>query len=248
MTALRPSAKSPQPLYVQIKETLKKQILDGEYAPHERLPSENELMQVFGVSRITVRQALRDLYNEKLVFSAQGKGTFVSKPKAVQDVQHLQGFGEAMHSKGYDTSARVISVREVRPNRDIQTVLNIPSGQDVLEIKRVRHLNHEPISVDTSYFPLHVGRRLHYRDLPQDIFPLLENQLGIELGHADVRLEARAANSETAALINIASGSPVMWLTRLTHTRDGEPLDYEYLQFKGEAYQYHFTINRKKEH
>lgn len=248
MTAIRPSAKSPQPLYVQIKEALKKQILDGHYAPHERLPSENELMQLFSVSRITVRQALRDLYNEKLVFSAQGKGTFVSKPKAVQDIQHLQGFGEAMHSKGYATSARVISAREVRPNRDIQTQLQIPSGQDVFEIKRVRHLNHEAVSVDTSYFPLEIGRRLQGRDLSQDIFPLLENQLGIALGHADVRLEARAASTETADLLNIAEGSPLMWVTRLTHTADGMPLDYEYLQFKGEAYQYHFTINRKKEH
>ena len=248
MTAVKTSHKSPQPLYVQIKETLKKQILDGHYAPHERLPSENELMQKFGVSRITVRQALRDLYNEKLVFSAQGKGTFVSKPKAVQDIQHLQGFAEAMHSKGYDTSARVLSVKEIRPNREIQEQLHIAGGQDVLEIKRVRYLNREPMSLDTSYFSLQIGRRLMNRDLSLDIFPMLENQLGIALGHADVQLEARAAGAETANFLGINTGSPIMWVTRLTHTRNGEPLDFEYLQFKGESYQYHFTIDRKKEH
>ena len=77
-----------QPLYVHIKETLKKQILGGEYAPHERMPSESDLMKKFSVSRITVRQALRDLHAEGLIFSSQGKGTFASKPKAMQDVQH----------------------------------------------------------------------------------------------------------------------------------------------------------------
>lgn len=247
MSVLKTSPRSPQPLYVQIKETLKKQILDGHYVPHERLPSENELMQLFGVSRITVRQALRDLYNEKLVFSAQGKGTFVSKPKAVQDMQHLQGFGEAMHAKGYDTSARLIGVREIRANREIQEQLQLHSGQDVVEIRRVRYLNREPVSVDTSYFPAEIGRKLLGRDLSVDIFPLLENQLGLDLGHAEVRLEARAADADTAHLLGIETGAPVMWVTRLTYTRGGEPLDYEYLAFKSESYQYRFIIDRKKE-
>jgi GntR family transcriptional regulator len=78
---------SHQPLYLQIKEALKKQILEGDYAPFDRLPSESTLMETFGVSRITVRQSLRDLQSEGLIFSSQGKGSFVSKPKAMQDVQ-----------------------------------------------------------------------------------------------------------------------------------------------------------------
>ena len=80
---------SVQPLYVQIKDVIKQRILDGDYDVHERLPSESEMMKVFGVSRITVRQALRDLHTEGLVFSVQGKGTFVSRPKVVQDIQRL---------------------------------------------------------------------------------------------------------------------------------------------------------------
>lgn len=61
---------SPLPLYVQIRDDLRRKILEGSYVIHERLPSENELMNAFGVSRITIRQALRDLHNEGLVFSA----------------------------------------------------------------------------------------------------------------------------------------------------------------------------------
>ncbi|MCA3930308.1 GntR family transcriptional regulator, partial [Burkholderia sp.] len=86
---------SAAPLYVQIKDTLRARILDGTYAPHSRMPSEHELCAMFDVSRITVRQALGDLQKEGLLFKLHGKGTFVSKPKAFQNVTSLQGFAEA---------------------------------------------------------------------------------------------------------------------------------------------------------
>ena len=89
---MKDNAMPHQPLYLQIKDTLKKQILEGKYAPYQKMPSESELMNSFSVSRITVRQALRDLHREGLIFTTQGKGTFASKPKAMQEVQHLEGF------------------------------------------------------------------------------------------------------------------------------------------------------------
>lgn len=238
---------SPQPLYLQIKETLKQRILDGTYAPHERLPSESELMSAFKVSRITVRQALRDLHNEGLIFTSQGKGTFASKPKAVQDVHRLEGFGEAMTSKGYDTSARLIGIREIHPPKDVQEKLGLKTKERAVEVTRVRHLNREPVSVDTSYFPLDVGNRLFGRDLTGDIFPMLENQLGVQLGCADISLEARPADTETARLLEIEVGNPVMWVERLTRDVNDRPIDYEYLAFRGDAYRYHFKVERKPE-
>jgi GntR family transcriptional regulator len=84
MSLTRNEEMSHQPLYLQIKESLKKQIMDGDYAPYERMPSESELMKTFSVSRITVRQSLRDLHSEGLIFTSQGKGTFASKPKATK--------------------------------------------------------------------------------------------------------------------------------------------------------------------
>ena len=77
---------SPVPLYTQLKELLRERILDGSYPPHSRMPSESELGKAFDVSRITVRQALGDLQKEGLLFKLHGKGTFVSKPKAFQNV------------------------------------------------------------------------------------------------------------------------------------------------------------------
>ena len=80
---------SPVPLYTQIRELLRERILNGVYKSHAQMPSENEMVRTFGVSRITVRQALTDLQKEGLIFKIHGKGTFVSKPKATQNVRRL---------------------------------------------------------------------------------------------------------------------------------------------------------------
>lgn len=237
---------SHQPLYVQIKEALRQRILDGIYTPHARLPSESEFMRAFEVSRITIRQALRDLHNEGLVFSAQGKGTFVSKPKAVQNIQRLEGFGEAMAAKGYETTAKLVSIQECRPPKAVAMALDLPSGEDVVEVRRVRYLNREPVSLDLSYFPLDIGRRLFGRDLTGDIFPLLENSLGIPLGAADIRIDATLANEDTMRHLNLKQGEPVLQVERLTYTADGRPVDFEYLCFRGDSYQYQFRVERKQ--
>ena len=236
---------SIQPLYSQIKEVLKQRILDGDYATHERLPSESDFMKVFGVSRITVRQALRDLHTEGLVFSVQGKGTFVSKPKAVQDIQTLKGFGEAMTPQGYETSARVVSVQEVRASAAVSELLAIGRNAKVIELKRIRYLNHDPISLDLSFFPLDIGHKLLARDLTQDIFPMLENEFAIELGHADLSIEAMAASESIAELLNIDIGSSVLQIQRLVFSKDGTPVDFEYLSYRGDAFKYQLRVDRR---
>ena len=236
---------STLPYYLQIKEALKLRILDGDYSVHERLPSESALMKMFGVSRITVRQALRDLHSDGLIFSVQGKGTFVSKPKVVQDVQRLQGFGEAMNSKGYDTSTRVLTLKECKPPKTAAEALGTRRNEKVVEVVRIRYLNREPVSVDHSYFPMEIGQKLFARDLATDIFPILENEFNQPLDYANLRIEAAVADEDTGQHLNIEPGAPVLKITRLVFTSSGKPIDFEYLSYRGDAYQYHLRVNRK---
>jgi len=236
---------SPLPLYVQIRDSLRRQILDGTYQVHERLPSENEMMTVFGVSRITIRQALRDLHNEGLVFSAQGKGTFVSKPKAVQNVQRLEGFGEAMAAQGYEASARVLSIQQLKAPKAVAAALDLQPGDEVIEVKRVRYLNRSPVCIENSYFPMDVGRQMFSLDLSGDIFPMLENLFGIPLGGADISLDAILAGDEAQQYLNLKTGEAILRVERLTHNRDGRPIDFEYLCYRGDSFKYQFRIDRK---
>ncbi len=238
------STTSTLPLYLQIKTVLAQRIQDGDYQPHERLPSESELIKVFGVSRITVRQALRDLHSEGLVFSVQGKGTFVSKPKAVQNVQRLQGFGEAMVPQGYEATTRVISVQEIRPPQDIAEALGCKQSDLVIELRRVRNLNREPISIDHSFYPLEIGRPLMGKDLSQDVFPLLENEFDIALSYADLRIEAALAGTDEERYLNYPAESPILKIRRLVFAESNQPVAIEILSYRGDAFQYHLRAER----
>ncbi|WP_261509323.1 GntR family transcriptional regulator [Burkholderia multivorans] len=238
---------SPAPLYVQIKDTLRARILDGTYAPHSRMPSEHELCAMFDVSRITVRQALGDLQKEGLLFKLHGKGTFVSKPKAFQNVTSLQGFAEAMSSMGYEIVNQLRSLRIVKADRHLAAKLNVAEHAPLVEIHRVRLLNREPVSLERTWLPEALGKRIASADLAtRDIFLILENDCGVPLGHADVAIDAILADDEIVDALRVEEGSPVLRIERLTHDASGAPIDYEHLYFRGDAFQYRLRIDRQR--
>lgn len=239
---------SPVPLYSQLKELLRGRILDGTYPPHSRMPSENELGQVFGVSRITVRQALGDLQKEGLIFKIHGKGTFVAKPKAFQNVSTLQGLAESMAQMGYEVLNRLIGLRHLAASARVAERLGLEEGAPVSEIKRVRLVNREPVSLEVTYVPRAVGEKLEKADLvARDIFLIIENDCGIALGHADLAIDAVLADADLTRALDVEEGAPIMRIERLTHAADGTPLDFEYLYYRGDAFQYRLRIDRQKE-
>lgn len=240
-------APSPLPLYAQIKATLRTRILDGSYAPHSQMPSEHELCAMFGVSRITVRQALGDLQKEGLLFKLHGKGTFVSRPRAFQNVSSLQGFAEAMSSLGHEIVNQLRSFRVVEANRQVAARLKLDEGAPVVEIHRVRLLDREPVSLELTWLPEVLGKRLANADLvTRDIFLILENDCGVPLGHADIAIDAMLADDEIAGALRVEAGGPVLRIDRLTHDADGAPIDYEHLYFRGDAFQYRLRVDRDK--
>ncbi|MFV3308196.1 GntR family transcriptional regulator [Pseudomonas sp. NY15181] len=238
---------SPVPLYSQLKELLRTRILDGTYPPLSRMPSEAELGKAFDVSRITVRQALGDLQKEGLIFKIHGKGTFVAKPKAFQNVSTLQGLGESMSQHGYEVINRLRSFKTVPANAQVAARLQVAEGENVVQIKRARLVNRELVSLEITWLPEAVGLRLEKADLvSRDIFLILENDCALPLGHADLAIDAILADAELAGALEVEEGSPVMRIERLTHTADGAPLDYEHLYYRGDAFQYRLRIDRHK--
>lgn len=230
-------------LHEQVCTHLRERILTGDLAPHQQLPSEACLMRSFGVSRVTVRQALKDLVAAGLIYSQQGKGSFVSAPRATYNLSALLGFHEAMQGKPFAATSRVCSCREVDAPKDVVAALHLKRGDAVLEVKRVRRLGSRPVSVDLSYFPQDVGARLQGEDLTQDIFPLLEAR-GIALGRSRLWIEAQPCPAEFAADLAIQPGEPILHLSRLTSSALERPVDYEHLYCRGDSYQYKVELRR----
>jgi GntR family transcriptional regulator len=238
---------SPIPLYQQIKDTLRTGILDGQYPPHSRMPSESELQEMFEVSRITIRQALGDLQKEGLIFKVHGKGSFVSQPKTFQNITSLQGFAEAMSSEGYEIINRVVSFSFVPANAEVASKLNLDEGTNVVEIHRVRLVNREPTSYEISFLPEPLGKKLQRADLvTRDIFLVLENDCGVALGRADLVIDALSAQAPITRALEVKRDSPLLHVERLTHDSKGRPIDFEYLYFKGGTFQYRLRVDRKR--
>ena len=236
---------STVPLYAQIKEALRAKIIDGTYVAHQQLPSENEMIQAFGVSRITVRQAVNDLQKEGLLFKVHGKGTFVARPNVSQELTHLQGFGEAMQLLGHETFSEVFGLATEKGDKLACAKLGIPEGARVTAIRRVRYLNREPISIDYSWVRHEVGSRLTEKNLREkDLFSLLENELRQPLHSADVEIDATSASAEVASRLKVAPGSPVLRIERLTYAAEDKPLVFEYLHYPAETFKYKMKVLR----
>ena len=136
----RNPARATEPLYAKLRNHLRMQILSGSLHPSDQLPSELMLVRQFNVSRVTVRQALRELRNEGLIRSAQGKGCFVS-PQGVQDSRSMMGFHQSMATLGFLAASEVLSVAERHASAEVAQALGLSRRAPVLELRRMRRLN-----------------------------------------------------------------------------------------------------------
>lgn len=208
--------------YVAIRNHLLGQILSGALAPGAQLPSEHEIMARFGVSRVTTRQALDMLRAEGRVEARRGKGYFVRAMPATAELERLQSFGEMLAPLGVPLGAEVIEISEVTPPPEVAQALGLAPIETAIRLVRTRQAAGATVSVDESFFPLVLGRKLIQQDLSRrDVFMLLEERLGIVLSHAQLTLDVTTPPEALARLIGLQPGEAAFTLTRVAHDRRG---------------------------
>jgi GntR family transcriptional regulator len=234
------------PLYARVETELAGCILGGHVKPGDQLPTEGDLIERFGVSRPTVRQAIQNLASRGLVEIRRGKGTFASLPKMTQPLESLSGFVEDMELLGRRATARVIDKRIIRAPDAVARRLVVEQDADVVRIQRVRFADGVPVSFDDTFLPLDVGRKVMADDLEtQPIFTLLEEKYGIPLIEAEYRLEALAADPAIAAALGVDSHSPMLVIERLSFCEGNRPIDYEKLYYRGDLVQFTTRLPRR---
>ncbi len=235
----------PIPLFQQAKDEIKRKILDGTFAPHDKLPSERELTEQFKMSRVTIRQALSELQREGLIFKINGKGTFVSKPKASFDVSTLKGFGETAVSLGQESFSKLISVSHHSNFNTINKKLNLPPGETAVRIQRLRYLNREPLAFDITYAPKDLGERLAASDIERrDILEILENDFQLHIDMADVGIEALLCEKNLAEQLSVEEASAIMHIERTILDANHLPLLYENLYYRGDNFKFGMNVLR----
>lgn len=235
----------PTTLRYRVRQYVLGLIRSGKFGPGDRLPTEVELQKRFGVSRITVRNALDELSLKGYVVRKPALGTFVAKPKIEQELRRLTGFVEDMEAIGMQASANVVSIRSIKADSHIAMQLGLRSGAPVTYIERVRLGDSEPLSLDCTWLPAHIGKRVAREDLEEKpIFSLLEDQYGIPLGEAEYVIEACLATKHVAKHLAVPAASPVLLIERTTFARDGKPIDYEKLHYKGDRIRWRVKLSR----
>ncbi len=231
------------PLYYQLIQHFRQQIEEEEFKPGDPFPTENELCEMYGVSRPTVRQALNELVREGLLYRLKGKGTFVSEPKIQQDfIQKLMSFTEEMEQKGLRGSTEVLDLSIIPASKFIAAQLELCLGDSVWHLKRRRSINGEPIVIVVTYLPAKLFPGLDSHDLNnRSLYTTLETEYGVRVKRARRTLEVLVATGENAELLNVEEGAPLQLSRTIAWDQRGVPVELSVARYRGDRSQ--FTID-----
>jgi GntR family transcriptional regulator len=215
------------PLYQQIKTLIVRSLQAGEWKPGEAIPSEMDLAARFKVSQGTVRKAIDELATENLLVRRQGKGTFV----ATHAEQHVQyRFLRLAPDDGEEGGAqrRLIDCKRMRAPADVAKSLNLKSGDTVVLIRRVLAFRGSPVVLDDIWLPGQMFKGLTAEKLGEyrgPMYRLFETEWGIRMIRAEEKIRAVAADEAAAELLQLAAGTPLLSVERLSLTYHDKPVE-----------------------
>lgn len=228
---------SPIPLYHQLRTQLERQIERGDWKANERIPPEDELALRYGVSKITVREALKLMSAGGLVRREQGRGTFVNAPRLTQGPRQLTCFTGEMKQSGLRAHSRVLAAGVISCGADLALRLGIAPSDGVFRLKRVRFANDEAMGVQTAYLPLSLTPGIEAEDFSSEsLYGTLEQRYGLKPTRARETHFAIALEVDDARELGLEAGAPALAAERLTVLADGRPLEYVVSIMRGDRY------------
>jgi len=233
---------SAVPLHHQIQQQLLSQIQSGALKLGEPLPPMQEIATSLGVSPMTVRQAVKSLCGLGLVYSRQGKGTFLSGIKLEKDFRQVLSFTEEMRARGSKPESTVLSFKIERPGAEVMQALRLQPDEEIIQLRRVRHANNAAMGIESSSLPRRLfPDLLESFDPKTSLYQALLEQYGIRMTIADEVVEAGLANADEAVLLQIKKGNPVFFFTRTSYIDSGQPIEYVTATYRGDRYK---IVNR----
>jgi GntR family transcriptional regulator len=200
-----------QPVYLAIASELRVRIERGEIPPHAPVPSERELSQTFGVSRMTARNAVGQLEKEGYVYRRPPRGTFVAEPRIPL---RIGSFTDEVVRAGRQPGAQVLWAETTVPTAAVRQALDLRAGERVHGLQRLRRADGEPLAVETTYFPESLCPDLLDGPLDGSLWAVLRERAGIVPAHAAATIEAVAIDAASARHLGVAPGSFGLLLLR----------------------------------
>lgn len=223
------------PLYHQVYLVLKENIRSGVYPKDVPLPPEHTLCEEFGVSRITIKHAMKDLVADGYVVRQRGKGTFVADAVTHEPPDALDDLLKSVQAIGAATEAQHLAADIISPPSDIAEKLRLGDDKSVLRSNQLRLSHGKPLAVIVAYVPDWVAAQL---DESTENKPMLVRliEAGIPVARADQEITATLADPAIAGPLGVEVGAPLLKLTRLVFDRDDKPVEWLTSYYRGDRY------------
>lgn len=225
------------PRYHQIAQALRERIGAGDIAPGERLDNQRRLAQDFGVTLMTLRQALEVLERDGLITRRHGLGTFAAAPSVDYDILHFRAFAGDLSAVGENVATRFLRSQMTRADRRAARELGLESGARVFALERLRLVDGRPTSFQVSHLPATLGEEVAKADLT--VTPLgqvLAFKLGIEITGARETVSAETLPARAARELGCAPGVPCFRSDRLSFDAQSRPIVYDRVFIPGDRF------------
>ena len=225
------------PRYHRIAEALRARIREGALRPGARLDNQRRLARSFGVTLMTLRQALELLEREKLITRRHGLGTFVAAPSIDYDILQLRRFAGDLSAQGEDVRTRLLGSRGMAADRRVAASLGLAARAHVIVLERLRLVGGRPMSLQRSFLPPRIGEEVVRADL--GLTPLrqvLEHKLGIAVRGARETVSAVRLGRREARELGCRAGAPAFESERLSYGAGGEPIVFDRVFIPGDRF------------
>ncbi len=212
---------SKVPLYLQLIEEIMEKIESKVYVEGGKLPSERELCEIYGLSRITIRQALRELENDGYIYKSHGVGTFVAAKSYNQQLEKLYSFTEEMKKIGKTPTTKVLLFTIIVADERLIQKMNLQPLEEVYKIVRLRYADEQPLIYETSYVPRKIFPNLTEQDLVErPMYDVFHEDYEIGVTKATERFTATLIRQEEALHLDAILLQPAMLIKRYAHHKD----------------------------
>lgn len=226
-----------EPIYIKIEKYLKKLITSGEIKPGEKLPSENQISEKFNVTRMTVRSAFNNLVKEGYITRRRGIGSIVLGNRISDNISTMRSYTDEMIKKGYKITTKLVDLSIVAADELIKEKLNLDSGDNVWEVKRVRYADGHAVSYMITYMPVRMFPNLNKRCC-DSLYKYLQ-EFGYSISGAKRSVEAIIANEELMKLLELDYEVPILHIEQVAFLESGELFEYSHTYHYG----YKLTLN-----
>ncbi|QFT88150.1 HTH-type transcriptional repressor YvoA [Bacillus sp. THAF10] len=230
-------------LYLQIKKTLIHRIQEKIWLPNKLIPTEQELMKEFEVSRTTIRQAISMMVQDGLLERQQGRGTIVKSQQLVGSLGRLKGFAEEVLERGLTPYSKLLRA-EFSTSLYHEKAMLQTEEPSILVIERIRFADDLPIAFERSCWPESIGEMLMKEELNVANFYQILERNGVALRKANERISAMNATMHEADLLGIRAGEALIEMTRLSYGLDDNPIEYTRTKFRSDQYHYNVELTR----